>query len=40
MTALQIVAILITPVAGLIIGAVMVFIVRKDTAQADHRPAE
>ena len=40
MTALQIIAVLMTPVAGLLICAVMVYIVSKDTARADHRPAE
>ncbi len=40
MTTLQIVAVLMTPVAGLVIGAVMVLVVRRDTAARDHHPAE
>lgn len=40
MSTLQVVAILITPVAGLIIGAAMVFIVRWDTAAHKHHAAE
>lgn len=40
MTTLQIISTLMMPVGGLIIGAVMVLIVRRDTTASDHHPAE
>lgn len=40
MTTLQVVAVLMTPAAGLIIAAAMMYIVRRDTAARDHHPAE
>lgn len=39
MTTMQIIAVLVTPVAGLVIAGVLSYVVRKDTTH-HHHPAE
>lgn len=40
MTAVQIIAILATPVAALAMAGVLAYVVRRDTSHSHHHPAE